>query len=170
MKIRFLQIVASSAVWICCHAPAGVASVAPKWEQLQGTNSALLEQVERDYTHDIAPDIPVNVGQMQVSKISKSNSQVLYLVNTRLPGKDPNNNPSCGQVGCLFYGYVKQNNSFIQVLNGYINDFQVMNAPPTIEASRVKNHLPCLRLADSKQQTNELCYNGKVYQPERHLK
>ena len=42
MKIRFLQIIASSAVWMSCHAPAGVASVAPKWEQLQDTNSALL--------------------------------------------------------------------------------------------------------------------------------
>ncbi|MDZ4877756.1 MAG: hypothetical protein CLLPBCKN_007191 [Chroococcidiopsis cubana SAG 39.79] len=167
MKIRFLQIIASSAVWMSCHAPAGVASVAPKWEQLQSTNSALLEQVERDYTHDIAPDTPMNVGQMQVSKISKSNSQVLYLVNTRLPG---DNNPSCGVSGCLFYGYVTQNDRFVQVLNGYLNDFQVENALPTIQASQIKNHLPCLHLTSAKQQSKELCYNGKTYQLERLTK
>ncbi|MBD2305633.1 hypothetical protein H6G17_08895 [Chroococcidiopsis sp. FACHB-1243] len=129
--------------------------------------TGVLEQVERDYTHDIAPDTPMNVGQMQVSKISKSNSQVLYLVNTRLPGKDPNNDSSCGQVGCLFYGYVKQNNHFVRVLNGYINDFHVQDAPPTIQASRINNHLPCLHLTSAKRQSKELCYNGRTYQLER---
>ena len=174
MKTRsiFLQLVfISSIIWVSCHALVGNATEILKWQRLQDVTPALIEQVRRDYNTDVAPDSPVNVAQMRVSKISKPNAETLLLINTRIPGKDPDVNPSCGVSGCLFYGYVKRKNNFIQVFNGYVNDFQPQNAPPVIQASdRLEHHLPCLRLTSYKNNfpqpfMTHLCYDGKTYQP-----
>ncbi|MDZ4877783.1 MAG: hypothetical protein CLLPBCKN_007218 [Chroococcidiopsis cubana SAG 39.79] len=174
MKTRstFLQLVfMSSIIWISCHALVGNATEILKWERLQVAAPALIEQVSRDYTKDIAPDPPVDVGQMRVSKISKPNAETLYLINTRLPGKNPDANPSCGASGCLFYGYIEQNNSFVQVFNGYVNDFQPQNASPIVQVSdRLEHRLPCLRLTSYENNfpqpfVTQLCYNGETYQP-----
>lgn len=171
-RSTFLQLVfASSIIWICCHAVVGNTTEILKWERLQGVGSpALIEQVNRDYTSDVAPDLPVYVRQMRAMQISKPNAKTLYLINTRLPG---DTNPSCGVSGCLFYGYVKddRDDRFIQVFNGYVNDFQPQKAPPIIQVSdRLEHRLPCLRLTSYKNNfpqpfVTHLCYDGKTYQP-----
>lgn len=174
-RSTFLQLVfASSIIWIFCHAVVGNATEILKWERLQGFGSpALIEQVNRDYTSDIAPESPVDVRQMRAMQISKPDANTLYLVNTRLLGKNPDANPSCGVSGCLFYGYVRddRDNRFIQVFNGYVNDFQPQKASPIIQVSdRLEHRLPCLRLTSYKNNfpqpfVTHLCYDGKTYQP-----
>lgn len=150
--------------------PKALAQKNPAWEFLQGAvPPSLLERIRQDYAKDINPEQPVNVGLMQVWQIRSKRAKPLYLVNTRLPGLDTASNPSCGQAGCLFYGYTTSGKGFIRVLNGYINDFQVEDAPPIIQAtSQVTNQLPCLQLnfyQEQKLLTSKLCFDGKEYQP-----
>lgn len=95
----------------------------------------------------------------------------LYIINTRVKSQSPEANSSCGQAGCLFYGYTKSGNKFVQVMNGYINDFRLKNAPPVIQpTNQIINQLPCLQLTSYSNQTQQLigtklCFDGKEYQP-----
>jgi hypothetical protein len=142
------------------------------WKSLRSAApSGLLEQVQKDYTTDANLNQPVDVGQMQLLLVQQSKAKPLFLINTRLPGQTPDANPTCGQAGCLFYGYTKSGQRFVQVLNGYINDFRLQDAPPPIQpTNQVVNQLPCLQLTFYKSQfnqllTSKLCFDGKEYQP-----
>lgn len=174
-KIRpfFLQLLFFSTIaWLSLHALKVAAVEVPDWHRLQiSAPAGLLQQVRKDYVSDVNPEQPVDIGQMQLLQISKPKAKSLYIVNTRLPGLDPSSNPSCGQAGCLFYGYIQQGNRFVQVLNGYINDFRLQGSPPVIQLlNQIANQLPCLQLTFYQNQSqrlmrSKLCFDGKEYQP-----
>lgn len=141
------------------------------WQKLSVAPPGLLERVQKDYANDSSLNRIVDVSQMNFFQVRQSRARPLFLINTRLPGQDPSANPTCGQAGCLFYGYLQSGNEYKQVLNGYINDFQVENAPPPIQPTKkVVNQLPCLQLASYQSQSqqllsSQLCFDGKEYQP-----
>lgn len=142
------------------------------WERLDKTAPpGLQQQVQKDYIADTNLDRPAKVGEMQLLQVQQPQAKPLYLINTRIPSQSPDANPTCGQAGCLFYGYTKSGNKFIQVLNGYINDFRLRNAPPVIQpTNQIANQLPCLQLNSYKKHSQQLirtklCFDGKEYQP-----
>lgn len=143
------------------------------WQSLRSAApSDLLERVERDYASDKNLVQPVDVGRMKLLRIRQRRAKELFLINTRLPpARKSITNPSCGQAGCLFYGYIKSGKQYKQVLNGIINDFQVDNALPLIQPIKhVVNQLPCLQLTVHNSQSDrlfssQLCFDGKDYQP-----
>lgn len=153
--------------------PVGGAIAQPRsnWQRLSVAPRALLEQVQKDYAVDSGLERLMDIGQMHLLQIRQSGAMPLFLINTRLAGEGSTANPTCGQAGCLFYGYVQSGKKYEQVLNGYINDFQVENAPSLIQPTKkVVNKLPCLQLTLYQAQANQLlssrlCFDGKEYQP-----
>lgn len=148
-----------------------LAQSADNWANLRSAPPGLLKQVAVDYANDTNQDHPTNVSSMQFLQVQKPKAKLLYLINTRQMGQTPNANPSCGQAGCLFYGYTQTQGKYVQILNGYINDFHLKNAPPVIQpTNQVVNQLPCLQLTSLQSQTQKLmsvklCFDGKEYQP-----
>lgn len=152
--------------------PIGGAIAQPRsnWQRLSAAPQGLLEQVQKDYAVDSNLERPIDVGQMHVLQIRQSAAMPLFIINTRLAGIGSTANPTCGQAGCLFYGYMQSGKEYRQVLNGYINDFQVKNAPPPIQPTKkIVNKLPCLQLTLYQNQANQLlssrlCFDGQEYQ------
>lgn len=141
------------------------------WQRLSAAPPGLLERVQKDYAVDSGLEQLIDIRQMHLLQIRLSGARPLFLINTRLAGKGSTANPTCGQAGCLFYGYVQSGNKYKQVLNGYINDFQVENAPqPIVPIKKVVNKLPCLQLTSYQSQSqqllsSQLCFDGQEYQP-----
>lgn len=158
---------------VCLLMPIGGAIAQPRsnWQKLSTAPQPLLERVQKDYAIDSGLERPIDIGQMHLLQIRQSGAMPLFIINTRLAGKGSSANPTCGQAGCLFYGYVQSGKEYKRVLNGYINDFQVENAPPPIEPiKKVVNKLPCLQLTLLQNQSNQLlssrlCFDGREYQP-----
>ncbi|MBD2060599.1 hypothetical protein H6F88_32155 [Oculatella sp. FACHB-28] len=142
----------------------------PVWEVAP---PGLLEQLRQDYATEIPADVTVDVRQMQLLKLQQPESLPLYLINTRVYSLEhPDQTPTCGTGGCLFLGYIPGNNGFRQVLNGWINDFQVQGEPPVIgPVQRVLNHVPCFQLTTYNARTQRisptqtLCFNGGRFVP-----
>lgn len=158
---------------ICSLTPIGsvLAQSADNWSNLRSAPPELLKQVAADYASDTNQNHPKDVSSMQLLQVQKPKAKPLYLVNTRQLSQTPDANPTCGQAGCLFYGYTQSKGKFVQVLNGYINDFRLKNAPPVIQpTNQVVNQLPCLLLTSYQNQSQQLmrsklCFDGKDYQP-----
>jgi len=133
----------------------------------------LRQRLQQDYTPHIPSNTTVDVGQMQMLKLQQRGSLPLYLVNTRVhTSGDPKRTPTCGFSGCLFLGYIPDNNGFKQVFNGLINDFQAQGQPSVIKPiSQVMNRVPCFQLTvfnartQKTNPTETLCFNGGDFVP-----
>lgn len=153
--------------------PVGGAIAQPRsnWQRLSVAPQTLLERVQKDYAVDSGLEQPIDIRQMYLLQVRHPGARKLFLINTRLAGKGSTANPTCGQAGCLFYGYVESGKKYERVLNGYINDFQVESAPPVIQPiEKVVNKLPCLQLTLYQSQStqllsSQLCFDGQEYQP-----
>jgi hypothetical protein len=144
----------------------------PDWKPVaQVAPAKLLQQLRQDYAPHIPPNQVVEVGQMKMLTLQQPGSFPLYLINTRVyPTGHPEQTPTCGVGGCLFLGYIPDKNGFKQVLNGWINDFEVQGEPPIIQpVQRVLNQVPCFQLttynprAKRMNPTQILCFNGEEF-------
>lgn len=168
-----------SLVYLLMPMGGAIAQQSSNWQRLFAAPPGLLERVQKDYAIDNGLGRPIDIGQMHLLQVRQPGARELFLINTRLAGKGSTANPTCGQAGCLFYGYIQSGKEYKQVLNGYINDFQVENAPPPIQPTKkIVNQLPCLQLTLYQNQANQmlssrLCFDGQEYQltaPPRVLK
>lgn len=159
-----------SLVYLLMPIGGAIAQPSSNWQRLSVAPQDLLERVQRDYAIDSGLGQPIDIGQMYLLQVRQPGARELFLINTRLAGKGSTANPTCGQAGCLVYGYVQSGKEYKRVLNGYINDFQVQNAPPPIQPiKKVVNKLPCLQLTLYQNQANQLlssmlCFDGQEYQ------
>lgn len=160
-----------SLVYLLMPMGGAIAQQSFNWQRLSVAPQDLLERVQKDYAIDSGLEQPIDIRQMHLLQVRQPGARELFLINTRLAGKGSTANPTCGQAGCLFYGYVPFAKKYKRVLNGYINDFQVESAPPPIEPiKKVVNELPCLQLTLYQSQStqllsSQLCFDGQEYQP-----
>jgi len=169
-KLVHLAFLLSLVYWLMPMGGA-IAQAGSNWQRLSSAPQGLLEQVQKDYAIDSGLGRPIDIGQMHLLQIRQPGARELFLINTRLAGIGSTANPTCGQAGCLFYGYTQSGKEYKRVLNGYINDFQVENAPVPIQPTKkILNQLPCLQLTLYQNQANQLlssrlCFDGQEYQP-----
>lgn len=144
----------------------------PVWQRVkQAAPLKLEQQLREDYAPYQRTDIPVDIGQMQMLKLEQPGSLPLYLINTRVyPKEHPELTPTCGVGGCLTLGYIPQAGRFKQVLNRWINDFQVEGTLPVIQPiNRVLNRVPCFQLSSyntstgQPSQTQILCFDSNEF-------
>ncbi len=144
----------------------------PVWQRVkQAAPPQLEQQLRQDYAPYKRTDTPVDIGQMQMLKLEQPGSLPLYLINTRVYPKGHSElTLTCGIGGCLTLGYIPQGERFKQVLNRWMNDFQVEGAPPVIQPiKRVLNRVPCFQLSGyspstgQPNQTQTLCFDGNEF-------
>ncbi|WP_275336868.1 hypothetical protein [Nodosilinea sp. PGN35] len=123
----------------------------------------LLSQMMQD---NLSPTFPVDPGQMQMWKVQVAGQhQPLYLVDSRVEGSE--RQPLCGAIGCAFFGYIPQDNSFQRVLATYLNPHVPPGRDLIEPTTTVDNGLPQLivnQLGTESFQQYTLGFNGEVYE------
>lgn len=124
--------------------------------------------MERLAEENINSTFEVQTDQMKVLKVSLLNqTELLYLIDSRMAGSDTSREPLCGAFGCAFFGYVPTEEGYQNVLSLYL-DTNLPPEVPLIEVSEaLKNGMPELtvhQLEGSQLLKMKLVLNNERYE------
>lgn len=146
-------------------------ATAAQWQSLKNAPLGLVQQFKQDNAERFKDSS--EVADIEFLKVSIAKQTFpLYLIDTSstLRARGQGKSPFCGQVQCLFSGYIERSGEFKSVANGLISHFVPKETEPVEVTNRVINGLPCLRFNQSKKSfgsekvaTTIYCFDGFEY-------
>ena len=144
-------------------------AVSHDWQPLATAPPALIQQFQKDLGWEKRSEAILKSQFLQV--MQPGQVAPLYLIDAGSTIRLRQRPSLCGQIGCLFAGYLQgENKSYRQVTSGYLSQF----LPPKTDKVEVVNAqingLPCLRFNQLSQSRFDphlvwvtYCFDGNTY-------
>lgn len=145
-------------------------ATAAQWQSLKNAPLGLVQQFKQDNAERFKDSS--EVADIEFLKVSIAKQTFpLYLIDTSstLRSRGQGKSLFCGQVQCLFLGYIERAGKFKPVTNGLVNHFVSRGIEPVQVTTKLVNGLPCLRFNQSKSFENArvvstiYCFDGLQY-------
>ncbi len=145
-------------------------ATAAQWQSLKDAPSGLVQQFKQDNAERFKDSS--EVADIEFLKVNVTKQTIpLYLIDTSstLRSRGQGKSPFCGQVQCLFSGYIERSGKFKPVTNGLISRFVPRGTEAVQVTNKIVNGLPCLRFNQAKSfgteriVSNVYCFDGLQY-------
>lgn len=145
-------------------------ATAAQWQSLKDAPPGLMQQFKHDNAERFKDSS--EVADIEFLKVNVTKQTIpLYLIDTSstLRSRGQGKSPFCGQVQCLFSGYIERSGKFKPVTNGLISRFVPRGTEAIQVTTKLVNGLPCLRFNQVKSFGNRkiistvYCFDGLQY-------
>lgn len=173
-KLSILPTVLTITIGIWLASNNGYA-IGQDWQPLAKAPRELVQQLQKDVQQGRpSPDIT----KSEFLRV-KQKGQVtpLYLIDTSSTIRSQQRPSLCGRIGCLFAGYLQQNQGrkqYRQVTSGYLNQFLPAGTNKVEITNNLQNGLPCLKFNqlrpsrfDHELISTTYCFDGYTYQEKK---